>query len=63
MISTLAGYAIAPAPVDPQTLLLLMVGSTLLSSSANTINQYHEVPFDAQMARTKNRVLVCGKLT
>lgn len=27
------------------------------------VNQYHEVPYDAQMSRTKNRVLVRGQLT
>lgn len=33
------------------------------SSQSSEVNQYHEVPYDAQMSRTKNRVLVRGQLT
>ncbi|KAK2586470.1 hypothetical protein KPH14_010742 [Odynerus spinipes] len=31
--------------------------------TSNSVNQFFEVPFDAQMSRTKNRVLVLGQLT
>lgn len=53
----------APAPFDPTTFLYCTVGTGLCSAAANSVNQYHEVPFDAQMSRTKNRVLVRGQLT
>lgn len=53
----------APAPFELSTFLLCSVGTGLCSAAANSINQYHEVPFDAQMSRTKNRVLVKGLLT
>ena len=36
------------------------MGTGLLSGAANGLNQFFEVPFDAQMARTRNRVLVRG---
>lgn len=59
----MAGYAMAPAPFDPAAFAFCTLGTGLLSAAANAINQYHEVPFDAQMSRTKNRVLVRGLLT
>lgn len=59
----MAGYAMAPAPFEFSTFLLCSIGTGLCSAAANSINQYHEVPFDAQMSRTKNRVLVKGLLT
>lgn len=59
----MVGYAMAPAPFIPMTFLLCSLGTGLCSAAANAINQYHEVPFDAQMSRTKNRVLVRGQLT
>jgi len=39
-------------------LLWTTVGTALCSASANSINQLVEVPYDAQMKRTRNRVLV-----
>ncbi|KAK7580115.1 hypothetical protein V9T40_000744 [Parthenolecanium corni] len=63
VITTMAGYAIATAPFHVGTFLSCCVGTGLVSSAANTINQYHEVPFDAQMSRTKNRVLVKAQLS
>lgn len=59
----MAGYAMAPAPFELSTFVLCTVGTGLLSGAANSINQFFEVPFDAQMSRTKNRVLVKGILT
>lgn len=61
-MTSMAGYALAPAPFDLTTFTLCALGTGLVSSAANSINQYHEVPFDAQMSRTKNRVLVKGLL-
>ncbi|GAB1598293.1 protoheme IX farnesyltransferase, mitochondrial-like [Argonauta hians] len=63
VISSMAGYALAPAAFHPGTFLLCTLGTGLMSASANSINQFFEVPFDAQMNRTKNRVLVRGYLT
>ncbi|XP_041977318.1 protoheme IX farnesyltransferase, mitochondrial [Aricia agestis] len=62
VMTSMAGYALAPAPFDLTTFALCAAGTGLVSSAANSINQYHEVPFDAQMSRTKNRVLVKGLL-
>lgn len=59
----MAGYAFAPAPFDFHTFVMCSLGTGLVSATANTINQFFEVPFDAQMSRTKNRVLVRGHLT
>ncbi|CAG9766076.1 unnamed protein product [Ceutorhynchus assimilis] len=63
VVTTMAGYAMAPAPFEWTTFALSIAGTGLLSGAANAVNQYHEVPFDAQMNRTKQRVLVCGRLT
>jgi heme o synthase len=63
VITSMAGYAMAPAPFELSTFLLCSAGTGLLSSAANSINQFFETPFDAQMSRTKNRVLVKGYLT
>jgi len=63
VITSMAGYAVAPAAFDVSTFLMCSAGTGLLSSAANSINQFFEVPFDAQMSRTKNRVLVKGYLS
>ena len=60
--SAVTGYAMAPFPTDLTTMSLCLLGTALTSASANTINQFFEVPFDSQMARTSNRVLVRGLL-
>lgn len=53
----------APAAFDLSTFAMCTLGTGLVSAAANAINQYHEVPFDSQMSRTKNRVLVTGQIT
>lgn len=63
VLTTMAGYALAPAPFDLYTFTMCSLGTGLVSAAANAINQFFEVPFDAQMSRTKNRVLVRGHLT
>lgn len=63
VVTTMAGYAMAPAPFHFGTFLLCTAGTTLTSCSANALNQFFEVPFDSQMNRTKNRVLVRGQLS
>ncbi|XP_071441245.1 protoheme IX farnesyltransferase, mitochondrial [Hetaerina americana] len=63
VLTSLGGYVMAPYPLEVGTLLALAVGTGLVSSAANAVNQFLEVPFDAQMPRTRNRVLVRGLLT
>ncbi|XP_043479124.1 protoheme IX farnesyltransferase, mitochondrial [Leptopilina heterotoma] len=62
VITAMGGYAMAPASFDPYIFTMCSLGTGLVSASANAINQFCEVPFDAQMNRTKNRVLVRGYL-
>ncbi|XP_063225878.1 protoheme IX farnesyltransferase, mitochondrial [Bacillus rossius redtenbacheri] len=63
VITSMAGYAMAPSPFSFQTFFLCSGGTCLMSCAANSVNQFFEVPFDSQMSRTKNRVLVKGLLT
>ncbi|KAK7490846.1 hypothetical protein BaRGS_00017902 [Batillaria attramentaria] len=63
VLTTMAGYAMAPAAFDPVTFALCTVGTGLTSCAANSINQFFEVPYDSQMNRTKNRVLVRGHMS
>ncbi|CAF1062583.1 unnamed protein product [Brachionus calyciflorus] len=61
--TTMMGCVMSPMPFNLSTFLLTTLGTTLTSASANTFNQYLEVPYDSQMNRTKDRVLVRGNLT
>ncbi|XP_068140667.1 protoheme IX farnesyltransferase, mitochondrial isoform X2 [Drosophila tropicalis] len=63
VITTMSGYAMAPAPFNFTMFALCSLGTGLMSAAANAINQYHEVPFDSQMSRTKNRLLVTGQMS
>uniref|UniRef100_A0A3Q3X8W8 Protoheme IX farnesyltransferase, mitochondrial n=1 Tax=Mola mola TaxID=94237 RepID=A0A3Q3X8W8_MOLML len=58
-----AGYAMAPVPFDPIIFFVSSLGTGLASCTANSINQYFEVPFDSNMSRTKNRPLVRGQIS
>ncbi|XP_012687560.2 protoheme IX farnesyltransferase, mitochondrial [Clupea harengus] len=58
-----AGFAMAPVPFDPYLFLYASLGTGLCSCTANSINQYFEVPFDSNMNRTKNRPLVRGQIS
>ncbi|XP_026557923.1 protoheme IX farnesyltransferase, mitochondrial isoform X2 [Pseudonaja textilis] len=58
-----AGFALAPVPFDLSCFLLVTLGTGLSSCAANSINQFFEVPFDANMNRTKNRPLVQGQIS
>ncbi|KAI8318615.1 protoheme IX farnesyltransferase [Martensiomyces pterosporus] len=57
VLTAMAGYAIAPGATQVGTLLWTTMGTTLCSASANSFNQWIEVPYDAQMSRTRNRPL------
>lgn len=63
VITEMAGYAIAPGAMHLSTFLWAGLGTGLCSSSANAFNQWLEVPFDSQMSRTQNRVLVKARLS
>ncbi|XP_064624251.1 protoheme IX farnesyltransferase, mitochondrial-like [Lineus longissimus] len=63
VITAMAGYGMAPGVFIPSTFILCSLGTALTSAAANATNQYFEVPFDSQMNRTKNRVIVTGKLS
>ncbi|XP_045925664.1 protoheme IX farnesyltransferase, mitochondrial [Micropterus dolomieu] len=58
-----AGYAMAPVPFDPVIFFVACLGTGLASCTANSVNQYFEVPFDSNMNRTKNRPLVRGQIS
>ncbi|KAJ2162146.1 Protoheme IX farnesyltransferase, mitochondrial [Coemansia sp. RSA 552] len=57
VLTAMAGYAIAPGAAQVGTLLWTAAGTTLCAASANSFNQWIEAPYDAQMRRTRNRVL------
>ncbi|OQR79084.1 protoheme IX farnesyltransferase [Tropilaelaps mercedesae] len=63
VVTTMAGYAMAPGSFSASTLLWATIGTALTSGSANAINQFLEIPYDSQMNRTKNRVLVRGYMS
>ncbi|CAH1404616.1 unnamed protein product [Nezara viridula] len=63
VMTSMCGYAMAPSAFSLSSALVCSVGTGLLSCAANAVNQFHEVPFDAQMARTRNRLLVRSIVT
>ena len=58
VLTAMAGVALSPLPTTVPVLLSTAVGTALCSASANTLNQIQEVPYDAQMTRTRMRPLV-----
>ncbi|KAI0648870.1 protoheme IX farnesyltransferase [Trametes meyenii] len=58
VLTAMSGVALSPLPTSVPVLLSTAFGTALCSASANTWNQIQEVPYDAQMARTRNRPLV-----
>ncbi|XP_071953974.1 protoheme IX farnesyltransferase, mitochondrial-like [Antedon mediterranea] len=63
VLSAMAGYGMSSGDFIPTTFALMSLGTFLTSCSANAMNQFFEVPFDCQMLRTRNRVLVRGLLS
>ncbi|KAG0214772.1 Protoheme IX farnesyltransferase, mitochondrial [Mortierella sp. GBA30] len=57
-LTTMSGYAMTTAATSLPTLFSLTVGTALCITSANAYNQFVEPPYDAQMSRTRNRILV-----
>lgn len=58
VLTATSGVALSPVPTTLPILLSTALGTALCSASANTLNQLQEVPYDAQMARTRQRPLV-----
>jgi heme O synthase-like polyprenyltransferase len=52
-LTAMSGSLMVPVPLDWSTLLACAAGTTLMSASANALNQYLEIPYDAQMKRTQ----------
>ncbi|KAJ7716089.1 UbiA prenyltransferase family-domain-containing protein [Mycena metata] len=63
VLTAMSGVALSPLHATVPTLLSTAVGTALCSASANTLNQLQEIPFDAQMARTRMRPLVRRAIT
>lgn len=63
VLVAMSGVALSPLPTSIPVLLATATGTALCSASANTLNQLQEVPFDAQMSRTRNRPLVRRAIT
>lgn len=58
VLTAASGVALSPMPTTLPILLSTALGTALCSASANTLNQLQEVPYDAQMVRTRQRPLV-----
>ena len=63
VLSAASGVAMSPLPTTLPVLLSTVLGTALCSASANALNQVQEVPYDAQMARTRQRPLVRRAIT
>ncbi|KAI0084097.1 protoheme IX farnesyltransferase [Irpex rosettiformis] len=63
VLTAMGGVALSPLPTTVPVLLATAFGTALCSASANSLNQLQEIPFDAQMARTRNRPLVRRAIT
>jgi protoheme IX farnesyltransferase len=63
VMTTAAGYMLAPGAVCPVSLATALGGTFLCSASANTCNQLIETRPDALMQRTKNRPLPSGRIS
>ena len=63
VLTAMSSVAISPLPTTLPILISTAVGTALCAASANTLNQIQEVPFDAQMARTRTRPLVRRAIT
>ncbi|KAI6191301.1 Heme O synthase [Aphelenchoides bicaudatus] len=62
-MTAMSGALMVPVELNASTILACAVGTTLMSASANSLNQYLEIPYDAQMKRTQSRVLVIHRLS
>lgn len=60
--TAVVGLALAPGTAGFPLILTVIVGTSLLVGSANTLNMYLERDLDAKMARTRRRPLPSGML-
>jgi protoheme IX farnesyltransferase len=63
VLTAMSGFALCPLPTTIPILLSTTIGTALCAASANALNQLQEIPFDAQMARTRGRPLVRNAIT
>lgn len=63
MLTSMSAVALSPLPTTVPILLSTAFGTALCSASANSLNQIQEMPFDAQMTRTRSRPLVRRAIT
>ena len=64
VLSSIMSYmVVAGSTVSILTLVLLAIGGTLVTASANALNQVLEKDYDALMKRTEDRPLVAGTMT
>eukprot|EP00045_Choanoeca_perplexa_P012043 m.129941 g.129941 ORF g.129941 m.129941 type:complete len:363 (+) comp15864_c0_seq1:135-1223(+) len=63
ILTEMGGFALAPGAFDWMNFGVTAVGTGLCVAAANTYNQWIEIPYDAQMKRTRNRPLVSGELS
>ncbi|PRP82391.1 protoheme IX farnesyltransferase, mitochondrial-like [Planoprotostelium fungivorum] len=63
LVSTGIGYLMTPGPVDGVKFTSCCVGTGLAITAANTYNQFIEIPRDAKMSRTTDRVLPSSQIT
>src|ERR1700676_2251409 len=66
LITTFAGFYLAPAPAAAVfralPLIHTLLGTLLVAGGTGTLNQFIERSFDAQMRRTARRPLASGRL-
>ena len=62
VLTTVAGFIVAPGPAEPLRLLLATVGTALSAFGANILNQVREVEPDRRMHRTRSRPLPSGRI-
>jgi protoheme IX farnesyltransferase len=63
LLTSAAGVCLAPGHSARRTLLLSLLGTTLIVASANALNMWWERDVDARMTRTRNRPLPSGRMS
>lgn len=63
VLTTAAGYSLAPGALSPLTLIHTLVGTALIAAGTNALNQFMERGLDAKMNRTRNRPLPDGRMS
>ena len=63
VFSSVMAYFIGAASLNPIAIALLVLGGSLVTFAANTLNQVLEKDYDKLMKRTQNRPLPQGRMT